>query len=166
MALSENGVATRAELKSAACCPSDKRYEKGPVAVVECLQEIPCNPCESACKFGAIRIGEPITNLPELDEARCTGCGICVAKCPGLAIFIVDKTFAPDTGTVAFPYEYEPLPADGERVNAVNRSGIPVCKGAVVKVQNPGGFDHTPVVTLAIPVEYADEVRGLAPFSA
>ena len=45
-------------------CPPEERMAKGRVAVIECVQEIPCNPCENACRLGAITIGEQITNLP------------------------------------------------------------------------------------------------------
>ena len=61
------GVPSAQELASFPGKPSEERMSKGRVAVVECLQEIPCNPCESACKFGAIQIGENITALPCLD---------------------------------------------------------------------------------------------------
>ena len=109
----------------------------------------------------AIRIGEPITSLPVLNEDLCTGCGICIARCPGLAIFVIDKTFTDAEATVAFPYEYTPLPQKDETVDAVDRTGRVVCKGKVIKVLNPESFDRTPVVTLAIPTVYADEVRSM-----
>jgi len=160
MTLIKNGYMTMEEMDSRQI-PSEERYQKGPVACIECIQEIPCNPCEAACKQGAIRIGNPIINLPVLLEQKCSGCGLCVAKCPGLAIFIVDKTYSDQEATVAFPYEYMPLPAEKEEVDAVSRSGQVVCKGRVVKVLNPKAFDRTPVVTLAIPKEFADEVRSM-----
>lgn len=149
------------ELKAVQTLPGRERFAKGPVAVIECVQEIPCNPCEAACKFGAIKIGEPITNLPVLAEDKCTGCGICASACPGLAIFVVNKAYSMETATVAFPHEYFPVPEKGAAVRAVNRKGEYVCDGVVRKVQNPGSFDHTPVVTIEIPKDMADEVRGI-----
>lgn len=86
------GFLNSAELKEAGRYPSEERLKKGPVAVIECCQNIPCNPCETACKFGAITVGDLITNLPVLDESKCVGCGVCLTKCPGLAIFVVDKS--------------------------------------------------------------------------
>lgn len=62
--------------------------------VIECSQNIPCNPCEAACPHHAITVGEPITNLPIVDQEKCIGCGLCVAKCPGQAIFLVDLSKA------------------------------------------------------------------------
>jgi len=161
MALLNEGYLTLEELKKSIKYPSEERMAKGPVAIAECIQEIPCNPCESACRFHAIQIGEPITNLPCIDEDKCTGCGVCIAQCSGLAIFVIDKTYAEGKGAVSFPYEYLPLPEKGQKVEAVNRKGETVCQGEVVKVMNPASFDRTPVVTVAVPVEYTEEVRSI-----
>ena len=138
MALAQKGFLTTDELKVATTYPSDERFKKGAVAVIECIQEIPCNPCEASCKFGAIKIGEPITTLPFLDENKCIGCGVCVAQCPGLAIFIIDKTYSDTHGTVAFPYEYYPLPEKNQEIEAVNRNGQVICTGKVLKIQKIG----------------------------
>lgn len=159
MSYIETGCLDYKELCSLRDVPSDKRYTKGPVAVIECVQCIPCNPCESSCPSGAIHIGNPITGLPKLEEDKCIGCGICVSKCPGMAIFIVDKAFDQNTATVSFPYEYYPTPQKGDQVRAVDRKGDYVCDAKVVKVMNPKSFDRTPVVTIAIPSDKADEVR-------
>ncbi|MDR1796536.1 MAG: 4Fe-4S binding protein [Clostridiales Family XIII bacterium] len=161
MSVENEGYLTIEELKAAGQYPSGARFQEGPVAVIECVQEIPCNPCETACRFGAIRVGEPITNLPKADEGKCTGCGLCVARCPGLAIFIVDKTYGEGLGAVSFPYEYFPLPSEGDEVTAVDRAGRGVCAGTVVKILAPESFDRTPVVTVAVPVGKAEDVRGI-----
>ena len=76
------------ELRKVPGFPSEERMRKGPVAVIECVQEIPCNPCQAACPKKAITIGENITHLPVLDQEVCIGCGICISRCPGLAIFV------------------------------------------------------------------------------
>lgn len=161
MSLIETGYLEYEELKTKQILPSPARYEKGPVAVIECVQEIPCNPCESSCRLGAIEIGDPITNLPYLVEEKCIGCGVCVSKCPGLAIVIVDKSYSKTTATIAFPYEYYPTPSIGDIREAVNRKGDVLCSAKVVKVLNPENFDHTPVVTIEIPKDLADEVRSI-----
>jgi len=129
------------------------------VAVIDCPQEIPCNPCEAACPRGAIKVGRPITRLPVLDEEACTGCGLCVTACPGLAIFLVDGRGG--QGRVSFPYEYLPLPEQGQRVTAVDADGQPVCQAEVVAVRLTGKADRTPVVTVRVPVEQVKRVRGL-----
>ncbi|MEA3356509.1 MAG: 4Fe-4S binding protein [Candidatus Bipolaricaulota bacterium] len=159
--LGVKGYLSAGELKSAPGIPSEERMRQGPVAVIECIQEIPCNPCEAACPTGAIDIGSPITNLPRLDEGKCIGCRLCVSACPGLAIFMVDLTYSDESATVTFPYEYLPLPEKGQTVRAMNRAGEPVCAGTVIRVQNPRVNDKTPVVTVAVPHRYAAEVRGI-----
>lgn len=160
MALENQGYLSIEELKAQTKYPSEERFKKGPVAVIECTHEIPCNPCEGACKFDAIYVGSLITNLPKLDEVKCTGCGVCVAQCPGLAIFIVDKTYSETQGTVTFPYEYYPLPEKGQAIEAVDRTGKVVCNGTVIKVLNAKSFDRTPVVTIAVDLDKVEEVRG------
>lgn len=159
--LKEQGFLTIKELRALPQYPSDHAFQQGPVAVIECAQEIPCNPCEAACKFGAIRVGTPITEIPKFYADLCTGCSLCVAKCPGLAIFVVDKTYSAKMATVAFPHEYLPLPKQGNMVDAVNREGVVVCQAQVIRVVSPQSFDRTPVVTVAVPKELADEVRGM-----
>lgn len=157
----QNGYPSMEELKQFHRLPSEERCKKGPVAVIECIQPIPCNPCEAACRFQAIHVGEPIINLPQLNEEKCVGCGACIAHCSGLAIFVVDKTYSENEATVSFPHEYLPLPEKGDMVDAVNRAGDTVCKAKVIRVVNPEANDHTPVVTVAVPLELADEVRGM-----
>ena len=161
MALRKTGYLTKGELVNLNLYTSEERFNKGPVAIIECTEEIPCNPCEAACKFKAIKIGKPITNIPILDENLCIGCGLCIAKCPGLAIFVVDKTYSNKEGSISFPYEYLPLPVTGSIVEAVNREGKVVSSGKVLKVLSKKSFDRTPVVTIAIPKEKLDEVRGI-----
>ena len=40
-----------------------------------------CGDCVSACQFDAIHIN-PETQLPEVDEEKCTACGSCTKACP------------------------------------------------------------------------------------
>lgn len=143
--------------------PSAERLAKGPVAVIECVQEIPCNPCENACPFKAITVGLPITTLPALDADKCKGCGACIAKCPGLAIFIVDASRPGNEGTVQMPYESYPLPAVGEKVAACDRRGAVVASGTVEKVLAGATQDHTAVVTVRVPKELVNVVRAMRP---
>mgnify|MGYP000990331842 FL=1 len=155
--LERTGIPTKAEIES--ITPSDERRRKGPVAVIECFQKIPCNPCYTSCKFGAIREFKDINERPVLDFDKCTGCGICVVNCPGLAIFIIDETYSDTEALVKIPYEFVPLPDEGIFVTALNREGKPICRAKVVKVQNAKFQDKTPVVSLAVPKEYSMEVR-------
>lgn len=91
-------------------------HRAGVHPVVECTQNIPCNPCQDACPKHCIKIGAHITSLPAVEEnATCVGCGMCVASCSGQAIFLVDETFEPGFATVTIPYEFLPLPEKGKR---------------------------------------------------
>ena len=155
------GVLSEEELKKCPGYPSEERFKKGPVTVIECIQEIPCNPCEVACPFGAIKVGDPIINLPVLDEEKCKGCGICISSCPGLAIFTVDMLYSKTEAVVVFPFEYLPLPKVGNEIEAVNREGKIVTTGRVLKIKNPSKNDHTPVISIVIPKEWATEVRSI-----
>ncbi|GAA0793383.1 4Fe-4S dicluster domain-containing protein [Clostridium sp. AF19-22AC] len=156
-----DGYPSREEIVSANGWPSEERFARGPVAIAECVQEIPCNPCEAACPFHAIKIGTPITNTPRIDEDSCTGCGSCVAACSGLAIFVVDKTYSESEALISFPFEYLPLPEKGDKAEALSRAGEYVCEGTVVRVMNPKKNDHTPVITLAVPTDKVDDVRTM-----
>lgn len=155
------GVISKEELNKYPGYPSKEKIKKGPIAVIECVQEIPCNPCEASCPFGAIKIGEPITNLPMLDEEKCKGCGFCISSCPGLAIFVVDITYSKTEAVVSFPFEYLPLPKIGDRVKSVNREGKTITTGIVLKIRNPSKNNHTPVISIAIPKEWVAEVRSI-----
>ena len=141
--------------------PSPERLRAGPVAVIECPQEIPCDPCQAACKKGAIAVGPRLTSLPRLDDSRCTGCGLCVPACPGQAVFVVDQSGDDGSGTVMFPWEFLPRPEPGAAVRAADRRGRPLGPATVVAVKDVRGFDRTPVVTLRVGRDIAMEVRGL-----
>jgi Fe-S-cluster-containing hydrogenase component 2 len=162
MGLEQSGVLSAEELAKLPGMPSAARMQRGPVAVIECAQEIPCNPCEALCRQGAIGVGDLITNLPTLDEDKCTGCGLCIAGCPGQAIFAVDTTHSETEAVVAMPYELLPLPQVGQAVDGLDREGQAICTGHVVKVLTPRRFDRTAVVTVAVPQECAMSVRNIA----
>jgi len=155
------GIPSEEELQSCPGVPCPERLEKGPVAFIECVQNIPCNPCEKACPFGAIQVGSPITNLPRLDEEKCTGCGLCIPQCPGMAIFKVHKNYTATTALVEFPYEYLPLPTEGMVVPCGNRAGEYLTDGKVQKIKKPKSYDGTTVITVEVPKEFCLEVRTI-----
>lgn len=141
--------------------PSVDRINKGPVAVVECYQNIPCNPCQTACKFNAIYIGDDINNLPELNEDNCTGCGICLSKCPGLSIMVVDGSKSQESVLVKIPYEFLPLPIVGNTVQGLDRTGEHIADVKVINVLNPKSFDRTPVITIEVDRKYLYDIRNI-----
>lgn len=149
------------ELKKSPGYPSENRFRKGMVAVIECDQEIPCNPCEDICPFKAIIIGTPITQLPVMNDELCTGCGSCVAGCPGQAIFMVNKVYSQEEDLVGIPYEYIPVPQKGDQVDVANRDGDVLGKGTIVKVVNTKANNRTNVVYVAVQKGLGDEVRAI-----
>lgn len=155
------GIPSEEELRACPGVPSRVRMAGGRVACVECVQEIPCNPCESLCPFGAITVGEQITALPVLHEEKCTGCGTCVAGCPGLAITILDENYSESESTIDFPFEYLPLPQVGDTVEAVGRDGQTLCPGTIVKVTKLPAYAGTAVIRMAIPKAYINSVRSM-----
>ena len=118
--------------------PSEERFAKGPVAIAECFQKIPCNPCMMACVKKAIRVEPDINQTPRVDFDVCNGCGVCLTRCPGLAIFIVDKTYS-DTEALIKEMGWFP----------------------VVKVIPGSKTNKTCTICLAVPKDLAMEVRNI-----
>jgi len=157
--LSKTGIPTAEDIEKVK--PSPQRLAKGPVAVIECFQNIPCNPCYTACSTGAIEKFENINDLPKFNEDKCNGCALCVSACPGLAIFVVDETYSETEAVVKIPYEYYPIPKKGSIVEVTNRAGEVVGKGKVINIMSPKKYDKTHVISLAVPKELSMEVRGI-----
>ena len=134
--------------------------QKGIHPVIECTQNIPCNPCQDACPKGCICIGKNITSLPVVStEHACVGCGMCVASCSGQAIFLVQEDVEPGFGEVTMPYEFLPLPQTGEEGIALGRDGKEVCPAVVTKVRTSPAFDHTNLLTIKVPNEMLGKAR-------
>ena len=55
-----DGYPSKEELEQSPGFPNTCSLSKGTKAVIECVQNIPCNPCEAACPYGAITIGDNI----------------------------------------------------------------------------------------------------------
>ncbi len=156
-----SGAPNREEVRNCPGYPGDEFAKKGPIVFIECVEEIPCNPCEASCPRGAIKVGKPITNLPVLDAEKCIGCTMCVAACPGLAIYVKDYTYSETEATITFPYEYWPLPEKGQEVTLVDEMGEAICRGKVLRVVNPKQYNHTPLVTAAYPKEFFEQVKSM-----
>ena len=160
----EPGVLDVRRMQEDGIYPSEERLSRGPIAVFECAQQIPCNPCETACGQGYVEIGEDITRLPVVDE-RCTGCGLCLASCPGLSIFILDAAYSESEAAVTLPYELLPLPVKGERVRALDRRGQEVCAGTVVSVRGSAQDPAFRQLKVAIPTAHLHQVRHIERFA-
>ena len=154
-----DGIPTQEDL--AKVFPSEKRLAQGPVAIVECFQEIPCNPCVKACKQGAITMPGDINDLPALDTELCNGCGVCISFCPGLAIFVVDKTWSEERALVKLPYEYVPVPQVGQYAAGLDRTGRELGRFEVIKVTTGGRKNMTRTISLAVQQSLALDVRSV-----
>ena len=129
--------------------------------MIDCPQEIPCNPCHFSCKVGAIRI-DGLKNRPQFFPEKCVGCDNCVAACPGQACFLVDMEYSETEATIDFPFEFLPVPQAGEKRIARANDGTDVCVGTVVEVLERKAWQGTRVVRLAVPKECIEKVRGMA----
>ena len=146
----QDGILTIGDL----VLPSDKQLEKG-VAFIECIQEIPCNPCVDACQFGAISMKD-INAPPVVDYDKCTACGQCVGICPGLAIFVIKVV--KNKVLITLPYEFYPVPEVGDKVQAINRKGDKIGTTVVKKVKKKG---KTMIITLEARKDLAMEIRNI-----
>lgn len=163
MALEKDGKLSPRELKKVPGIPSHQRLSQGPCVVIECAQPIPCNPCVKACPSGAITIEGGITNLPVLASDKCSGCGVCIACCPGLAIFLVDATYGKGMARISIPYEFLPIPQKRSKIAVLGRGGEELCESEVVSVRNPKEYDHTAVISFLVPKKYAMAARHIKP---
>lgn len=163
--LLKKGYLSDSEISHFPGVASSKIRKKGLTPVIECTQNIPCNPCQDACKKGCIKIGDTITKLPEIDDSvQCTGCGMCVVSCSGQAIFLVDESYSPGYASVSIPYEFYPLPVEGTKGRAMDRSGKELGEAEVVSVRMSKASDETAVLTMKVPLDWSMKARFFKPY--
>lgn len=138
--------------------PMRRLQDRRPVAMIECLQEIPCNSCAMACKNGAIRM-DNVSDIPKLDFQKCTGCMACAMVCPGLAIFLL--RVEEDCGYITLPYEFLLIPKVGDQVATLDREGKVLGKSRVIWVLAPQRNDGTALVTIQVPKKWLLEARAI-----
>ena len=155
------GVLSKRELLRGRQVPGLERLKQGPCVTIECIENIPCNPCAYACPRKAITIEGGLTELPRVDFEKCNGCTLCVARCPGLAIFVVDYGYSESRAAVTLPYEMLPRPVKGQRVAALDRQGRRVCAATVVRVIDTKATDRCAVVTITVPRRHWNTVRSI-----
>ena len=146
----KTGVLDLSDLK----IPTDKQLKKG-VAIIECIQEIPCDPCVAICPVESISMKD-INDIPKIDYDKCTGCKRCVSICPGLAIFVVK--IKDDKAQVTLPYEFLPIPKVGDIVKALDREGKSRGNAKVIRVNSSS---KTTVITIEADKHLAMEVRNI-----
>ncbi|MBS3787636.1 4Fe-4S dicluster domain-containing protein [Candidatus Bipolaricaulota bacterium] len=140
--------------------PSVERRKEGPYALCECHQRIPCNPCLTSCPTGAVSL-DSINDTPEVDFDKCAGCKQCVSACPGLACFVIDETYSTDSALVTIPYEFLPLPEEGETVNGLDRKGNFVKEVTVKNIDSFSDNGKTKVITVIVPQEAVHQIRNI-----
>lgn len=155
--LEKNGIPTDDDLEKV--IPDKKRLARGPVVTIECFQRIPCDPCAISCKLGAIKPFKDINDLPMADFDKCTGCGICISSCPGLAIFVIDMNYSDEKSLIKLPHEMLPLPEKGEDVYALDRAGSILGKVKVVRVLKIK--NKTNIISLEVPKSMVMKVRSI-----
>lgn len=155
--LEKTGIPSAEQVESV--FPDTDRLKKGPVAVIECFQTIPCNPCATSCPRGAILPFEDINDIPVIDRDKCNGCALCMMKCPGLAIMVVDLDWSDMRALVKLTYEFRPLPEKGSIVRALDRAGKPIGDAEVINVVVPQS--KTPIVSIAVDKSLIKRVRNI-----
>ena len=108
--------------------PYQERMDKRSFVRLECLYGFACNPCQFACKYGAITKSSTSV-VPEIDYNKCIGCMECVNQCPGLAIF----GYNTKKKQVYLPFEYEAQ--EGIEVILVDDFGKQIALGTIEKIK-------------------------------
>ncbi len=107
--------------------PNKERMSAKPFVQIDCLYGFACNPCQFACKYGAITKSSTST-VPHIDYDKCIGCMECVYQCPGLAIFGYNIS----KNQLFLPIEY---PAqEGAEVFLINNNGQKLGTGIIEKI--------------------------------
>jgi len=153
------GHPTIEDLRAKGFIPTEERLAKGPVAIFECVEPIPCNVCVFVCPFKAVKM-DKITDLPTLDFERCTGCTVCVGRCPGQAIFVVDYSKPGDEGVLILQYDLADPPSKGEKVVLMDREGKELGYGEVLLTYKEKETKAN-VVYVKAPKKYLMDARAI-----
>ena len=138
--------------------------EQGVFPIFHCYQEVPCNPCTSVCPVDAIRTErDEITGLPYIiDLDACTGCGSCVAVCPGLSMILVDYRDDPEHPMVTLPYEiWRERVEVGQKVPVTDVDGAVLGYYPVVKISTRRKYPGTLLVKIKVDKKVAKAVMGI-----
>jgi len=132
--------------------------------IVDCPQDIPCNPCEKYCPTKAIIIGKEINQQPDYDPDKCIGCGKCLSVCPGRAILLIQYNYSDSTSKVTLPFEFSPEPKKNDEVELLSKSGELVCKGKVLDTKFFNDKDKCSMVDVEVPKDKAFSIRSIRLF--
>lgn len=136
---------------------------EGVFPIINCAQEIPCNPCTTVCPKNCIKLdGDTIMDVPVYANDACIGCGRCVSICPGLAITLVDYRKSSDYVEVTIPFEFkEDKIKKGHVVTAVDAEGNWLQDVEVLDVENIKSNNKTLLVKLKASKENAKSIAGI-----
>ena len=154
-------------LKSKPGAPVSRKQpdrEQGVFPIFHCYQEVPCNPCTSVCPVNAIRTErDEIMGLPYIiDLDACTGCGSCVAVCPGLSMILVDYRDDPEHPMVTLPYEiWRERVEVGQKVPVTDVDGAILGYYPVEKISTRRKYPGTLLVQIKVDKKVAKAAMGI-----
>jgi len=136
--------------------------EEGWQPIIHCYQEIPCNPCTTVCPHNSIQLTGRTGTIMDLPEftGKCSGCGMCVLICPGLAITLVRASAKAGLAEVVLPYEFDHSFQPGDQVVLRNVEGQDLGTGTVLRTRFSRKH-RTHLLTLEVPAEAAVQVAGI-----
>ena len=134
--------------------PTKERAFDKPFVQIDCLYGFACNPCEFACRYGAITKTSTST-VPSIDFDKCVGCMECVYQCPGLAIFGYNLK----KDWLFLPIEFDKK--EGSEVFLVNNNGEKIGEGIIEKILKKQNKTHIArVKSLDVKGEDLMKIRG------
>jgi Fe-S-cluster-containing hydrogenase component 2 len=138
--------------------PSEELMRKKKMAIVECLQEIPCNACVDACKYNAVTKAH-INDPPKVNWENCNACMQCIRECPGLAMFIV--TLKDGKAQISIPWEMPYIPKKGDTIDVLDRKGARIGSGTVLRVVPPIKQNKTYIITFETDEKLVHKARNI-----
>jgi sarcosine oxidase, subunit alpha len=140
--------------------PDDTKF----YPIIRCNQEIPCNPCVDSCPNKSISLkGRSIIDVPVFN-GKCTGCGRCVAICPGLAITLVNKKYDPnkEKALVVIPWEMpDKYLKEGDIKLTTGFEGEVIGAGKVIRIHSAKWMNKRKLLHLEVPYGEAELVAGI-----
>ncbi|MDR0971863.1 MAG: FAD-dependent oxidoreductase [Bacteroidales bacterium] len=138
--------------------PNEQRQQTRAFVRLECLYGFACNPCQFACKYGAIT-KQATNTTPQIDYDKCIGCMECVSQCPGLAIF----GYNTKKQLVYLPFEYEA--EEKSKVFLVDNNGVALGEGVIERIKK--NTNKTSVATISVGQGFDKEkfleIKGFVP---
>jgi ferredoxin/bacterioferritin-associated ferredoxin len=135
------------------------------VASIECVEEIECSLCQSACPEEAIQISREAARF--LDESKCTACGKCLDLCPAKVPVLIHEPEGRSQAKLTLSFRGRRPFRTHELASLVNRRGEVLGSGKVLEsievlpASEGVGAVAEYRVTLEVPAHLVWEARGL-----